>query len=148
MDLLRCVLGTDAFLLQDTVLKDTPTMQPAHLLYLPEHRPPFTEGSLPRKRQRNCSVCSSCLAVLLGVFPTMEHFHCFAAQTKKHWSKGFHKQAPNLSVSMAGSLNASVQFLISTQWSSMYALSFLQLSLFPKVRSGSKVYISCQVISS
>lgn len=33
--------------------------------------------------------------VLLGVFPTMEHSHCFAAQTKKQWSEGFHKQAPH-----------------------------------------------------
>lgn len=54
---------------------------------------------------------------------------------------------PNLSVFMAGSLNASLQFLISTQWSSMYALSFLHLSLFPKVPSRSKAYFSCQVIS-
>lgn len=132
-------------------LKDTLAMQPAHLLYLPEHRPPFTGGSHPRKRQQNCSVCSGCLAVLLGVFPTMEQAFPLLRCSDKALVQGISQAgttSPNLSVSMAGSLNASLQFLISTQWSYMCALSFLHLSLFPKVCSGSKAYISCQVISS
>lgn len=77
-------LGIDAFLLQDTASERHPwnaTISPALPAWA---QATIHSGSHPGKRQEDCSACSG-LAVLLGVFPTMEHFHGFTAQTKMQW---------------------------------------------------------------
>lgn len=68
MDLLRCDWGPMPSSFRTQFLKDTPAMQPAPLLYLPEHKPPFTEGSCSRKRQEDCCAGSGCLGCFWGCF--------------------------------------------------------------------------------